>query len=54
MYAYGAVVTACTGLEGYDQQLDLGLSEAIEHIDEAVAAFDSAASIIAERRDARR
>lgn len=43
MLAYAAVVEELTGLQGFDPQLELGLSEVRAHLDDVVEAFDAIA-----------
>lgn len=54
MYVYAAVITACSGLEAYDNQLGLGMADAIEHLDEAAALFDNTAAFLARQRKSAR
>lgn len=43
MLAYAAVVEEVTGLQGFDPQLELDLSQAAQHLDDVVEAFDAVA-----------
>lgn len=46
MYRLGRVVEEATGLQGYDPQLDLPLSDAVAHADQSAGLFGAVAAIV--------
>jgi len=49
MYELGAIVQEETGLEGYDPQVSMALTEAAAHIDLGLASFEAAAHMMRKR-----
>jgi hypothetical protein len=49
MYQISAILEEETGLRGFDPQIEMAVSEAAAHVDEAVAVFDNIAASFAAR-----